>query len=105
MQKIGATGDGKSAVATPDGKKPKEEEEEQLILLKCYLTSNILLVLLGPVTTYSGGERERWRSWWQQASRDYKLKLCKWCKIYDTKLFRKTKEIGDKKNYKMTLIN
>ena len=26
MQKIGATGDGKSAVATPDGKKPKEEE-------------------------------------------------------------------------------
>ena len=25
MQKIGATGDGKSAVATPDGKKPKEE--------------------------------------------------------------------------------
>ena len=23
----------------------------------------------------------------------------------DTKLFRKTKEIGDKKNYKMTLIN
>ena len=51
----------KSAVATPDGKKPKEEEE-QLILLKCYLTSNILLVLLGPVTTYSGGERERWGS-------------------------------------------
>ena len=29
MQKIGATGDGKSAVATPDGKKPKEEEEDQ----------------------------------------------------------------------------
>ena len=28
MQNIGATGDGKSAVATPDGKKPKEEEEE-----------------------------------------------------------------------------
>ena len=28
MQKIGATGNGKSAVATPDGKKPKEEEEE-----------------------------------------------------------------------------
>ena len=28
MQKIGETGDGKSAVATPDGKKPKEEEEE-----------------------------------------------------------------------------
>ena len=28
MQKIGATGDGKSAVATPDGKKPKYEEEE-----------------------------------------------------------------------------
>ena len=27
MQKIGATGDGKSAVAIPDGKKPKEEEE------------------------------------------------------------------------------
>ena len=27
MQKMGATGDGKSAVATPDGKKPKEEEE------------------------------------------------------------------------------
>ena len=26
MQNIGATGDGKSAVATPDGKKPKEEE-------------------------------------------------------------------------------
>ena len=25
---IGATGDGKSAVATPDGKKQKEEEEE-----------------------------------------------------------------------------
>ena len=25
MQKIGATGDGKSAVATPDWKKPKEE--------------------------------------------------------------------------------
>ena len=25
MQKIGTTGDGKSAVATPDGKKPKEE--------------------------------------------------------------------------------
>ena len=23
----------------------------------------------------------------------------------DTKLFRQTKEIGDKKNYKMTLIN
>ena len=30
MQKIGATGDGKSAVATPDGKKPKEEEEESI---------------------------------------------------------------------------
>ena len=29
MQKTGATGDGKSAVATPDGKKPKEEEEEE----------------------------------------------------------------------------
>ena len=28
MQKIGATGDGKFAVATPDGKKPKEEEED-----------------------------------------------------------------------------
>ena len=28
MQKIGATGDGKSAVATPDGKKPKEEEDK-----------------------------------------------------------------------------
>ena len=28
MQKIGATGDGKSTLATPDGKKPKEEEEE-----------------------------------------------------------------------------
>ena len=28
MQTIGATGDRKSAVATPDGKKPKEEEEE-----------------------------------------------------------------------------
>ena len=28
MQKIVATGDGKSAVATPDGKKLKEEEEE-----------------------------------------------------------------------------
>ena len=28
MQKIGATGDGKSAVATPDGKKPKEEDFE-----------------------------------------------------------------------------
>ena len=28
MQTIGATGDGKSAVATPDGKKPKEEDEE-----------------------------------------------------------------------------
>ena len=27
MQKIGATGDGKSAVATPDGKKPKEEQD------------------------------------------------------------------------------
>ena len=27
MQKIGATGDGKSALVTPDGKKPKEEEE------------------------------------------------------------------------------
>ena len=27
MQKIGETGDGKSAVATPDGKKPKEEEK------------------------------------------------------------------------------
>ena len=27
MQNIGATGDGKSSVATPDGKKPKEEEE------------------------------------------------------------------------------
>ena len=27
MQKIGATGDGKSAVATPEGKQPKEEEE------------------------------------------------------------------------------
>ena len=26
MQKIGETGDGKSAVATPDGKKLKEEE-------------------------------------------------------------------------------
>ena len=26
MQTIGATRDGKSAVATPDGKKPKEEE-------------------------------------------------------------------------------
>ena len=25
MQKIGATGDRKSAVATPDGKQPKEE--------------------------------------------------------------------------------
>ena len=29
MQTIGATGDWKSAVATPDGKKPKEEEEEE----------------------------------------------------------------------------
>ena len=28
MQKIGATGDGKYAVATPDGEKPKEEEVE-----------------------------------------------------------------------------
>ena len=28
MQKIGATRDGKSAVATPDGKKPKEEEDK-----------------------------------------------------------------------------
>ena len=27
MQKIGETGDGKFAVATPDGKTPKEEEE------------------------------------------------------------------------------
>ena len=26
MQRIGATGDGKSAVASPDGKKPKEEQ-------------------------------------------------------------------------------
>ena len=26
---MGATGDGKSAVATPDGKKPKEEEGEE----------------------------------------------------------------------------
>ena len=29
VQKMGATGDGKSAVATPDGKKPKEEEDIQ----------------------------------------------------------------------------
>ena len=28
MQLIEITGEGKSAVATPDGKKPKEEEEE-----------------------------------------------------------------------------
>ena len=34
MQKIGATGDGKSAVATPDGKKPKEEEEEEVEAVK-----------------------------------------------------------------------
>ena len=34
IQKIGATGDGKSAVATPDGKKPKEEEEEECY--KCH---------------------------------------------------------------------
>ena len=34
MQTIGATGDGKSAVATPDGKKPKEEEEEIEIVAK-----------------------------------------------------------------------
>ena len=31
MQKIGATGDGKSDVATPDGKKTKEEED------RCYI--------------------------------------------------------------------
>ena len=29
MHNIGATGDGKFAVATPDGKTPKEEEEEE----------------------------------------------------------------------------
>ncbi len=33
--KIGATGDGKSAVATPDGKRPKEEEEESVCNYKC----------------------------------------------------------------------
>ena len=36
MQQIGATGDGKSAVATPDGKKPKEEEED----LRRFMCSN-----------------------------------------------------------------
>ena len=35
MQKIGATGDGKSAVATPDGKKPKEEDEEYCNIFIC----------------------------------------------------------------------
>ena len=33
MQKIGATGYGKSAVATPDGNKPKEEEEDEELVL------------------------------------------------------------------------
>ena len=47
MQKIGTTGDGKSAVATPDGKKPKEEEEEVLGLFwddlkKLVVNSNFL---------------------------------------------------------------
>ena len=32
MQKIGATGDGKSAVATPDGKKPKAERRRRRML-------------------------------------------------------------------------
>ena len=31
MQLIETTGEGKSAVATPDGKKPKEEEEVGVI--------------------------------------------------------------------------
>ena len=38
MQKIGATGDGKSAVATPDGKKPTEEENgagDNSVLFSC----------------------------------------------------------------------
>ena len=42
MQKIGATGDGKSAVATPDGKKPKEEEEEEDIMCIVHLHSGIV---------------------------------------------------------------
>ena len=40
MQKIEATGDGKSAVATPDGKKPKEEEvffAQPLSLIVCFI--------------------------------------------------------------------
>ena len=37
MLKIGATGDGKSAVATPDGKKPKEEEVDVYGLSQCSL--------------------------------------------------------------------
>ena len=32
MQTRGATGDGNSAVATPDGKKPKEEEKKVAIV-------------------------------------------------------------------------
>ena len=39
---IEATGEGKSAVATPDGKKPKEEEEEDVgiwsTVSQCFIT-------------------------------------------------------------------
>ena len=35
IQEIGATGDGKSAEATADGKKWKEEEEEEVALFCC----------------------------------------------------------------------
>ena len=42
MQKIGATGDGKSAVATPDEKKPKEEEEATSRQNRCTATITIL---------------------------------------------------------------
>ena len=37
---IETTGEGKSAVATPDGKKPKEEEEEDLFAV--FALSNLV---------------------------------------------------------------
>ncbi len=43
MPKKGATGDGKSAVATPDGKKPKEEEGEEDVV-RCFLPHLIIQI-------------------------------------------------------------
>ena len=51
MQKIGATGDGKSAVATPDGKKPEQTKKCRFLChknkfrVKCLLKVNFHLIL------------------------------------------------------------